>query len=186
VLAADIQFDAAEHRYTVAGERWPSVTEVLDPLLELDGIPRAVLKAAAEFGTHVHMATDLFDKGVLDEPALDPHLAPYLAGWKLFLRETGAEVLASEVRVGHPKLRYAGTLDKFVRWTPRGRHEIAQIDLKSGQVPRTVGPQTAAYNEAAIRSGAITGAVSRYVLQLRPDATYRLTKLATRPTGRSS
>jgi hypothetical protein len=100
VLAADIHFDPAGHRYTVAGERWPSVTEVLDPLLELDGIPRAVLKAAAEFGTHVHMATDLFDKGVLDEPALDPHLAPYLAGWKLFLRDTGAKVTRAKCASG--------------------------------------------------------------------------------------
>jgi hypothetical protein len=132
------------------------VTEVLDPLLELDGIPRALLKAAAAFGTHVHMACDLFDRGVLDEPALDPHLSPYLAAWKLFLRDVGAEVLATEMRVAHPKLRYAGTLDKIVRWTRRGKSTLAQIDLKSGEVPRTVGPQTAAYNEAAIQTGVIT------------------------------
>ena len=78
MLAADIHFEPEAHRYTVAGVRWPSVTEVLDPLNELDGIPHAVLKAAAQFGTHVHMATDLFDKGVLDEPALDPHLSSHL------------------------------------------------------------------------------------------------------------
>jgi hypothetical protein len=176
VLGADIHFEPEGHRYTVAGERWPSVTEVLDPLLELDGIPRAVLKAAAQFGTHVHMATDLFDKGILDEPALDPHLAPYLAGWKLFLRDTGAKVTASEVRVGHPKLRYAGTLDKAVAWTKRGRVRSAQIDIKSGEVPRTVGPQTAAYAEAHEFKFD-----ERYVLALKPDATYRLTKL-TDPT----
>lgn len=174
MLAADIQFDAATHRYTVGGLRLPSVTEVLDPLLELDGIPRAVLKAAGEFGTHVHMACDLYDRGVLDEPALDPHLAPYLAAWKIFLRETGAEVIATEARVAHPKLRYAGTLDKIVRWTRRGRHELVQIDIKSGEVPRTVGPQTAAYNEAAIQTGVITGPIPRFALQLRGDATYRL------------
>jgi hypothetical protein len=176
VLAADIHFEAEGHRYTVAGERWPSVTEVLDPLLELDGIPRAVLKAAAEFGTHVHMATDLFDKGVLDEPALDPHLAPYLAGWKIFLRDTGAEVLESELRVGHPKLRYAGTLDKIVRWTKRGKSRLAQVDIKSGEVPRTVGPQTAAYEQAALLN-AIRAPIDRYVLQLKPDASYRLSPL---------
>lgn len=172
MLAAEIHFEPEGHRYTVAGERWPSVTEVLDPLLELDGIPRAVLKAAAEFGTHVHMATDLFDKGVLDEPALDPHLAPYLAGWKLFLRDTGAEVVESEVRVGHAKLRYAGTLDKSMRWKKRGRLRSVQLDIKSGLVPRTVGPQTAAYAEAhPIKFD------ERYVLQLKPDASYRLSPL---------
>jgi hypothetical protein len=173
VLAADVHFDAAEHRYTVGGVRLPSVTEVLDPLLELDGIPRAVLKAAAEFGTHVHIACDLFDKGVLDEPALDPHLAPYLAAWKIFLRETGAVVDASEVRVVHGKLRYAGTFDKALHWKKRGRVTTALLDIKSGQVPRTVGPQVAAYAEAhPFKFDA------RYCLQLRGDATYRLTKLS--------
>jgi hypothetical protein len=173
VLAADIQFDAAEHRYTVAGKRWPSVTEVLDPLLELDGIPRAVLKAAAEFGTHVHMATDLYDKGRLDEPALDPHLAPYLAGWKIFLRDTGAKVLASEVRVGHPKLKYAGTLDKASHGSsaaaaaPRAaRHQVRRSAAHRGPADRR------------LRRGAPTKFDERYVLQLRPDATYRLTKLS--------
>jgi hypothetical protein len=172
VLAADLQFDAVEHRYSVAGVRWPSVTEVLNPLNELDGIPKAVLAAAAEFGQHVHMATDLYDKGVLDEPALDANLVPYLTAWKRFLFETGAQVVASEVRVAHPKLRYAGTLDKSVSWLKRGRTRTAQIDIKSGEVPRTVGPQTAAYAEAHEFKFD-----ERYVLQLKPDATYRLTKL---------
>jgi hypothetical protein len=180
VLAADIHFDAAEHRYTVAGVRWPSVTEVLDPLLELDGIPRAALKAAAEFGTHVHMATDLYDKGTLDEPALDPHLAPYLAAWKLFLRDTGSTVLASELRVGHSKLRYAGTLDKIIRTQSRGRNRGLVLDIKSGQVPRTVGPQAAAYLEAAesLALDDVYGFTGRAVLQLRGDATYRFNLLA--------
>ena len=176
MLAADLQFDAETHRYTVGSERLPSVTEVLDPLLELDGIPKHVLKAAAEFGTHVHMATDLFDKGVLDEPALDPHLAPYLAAWKIFLRDTRAVVDASEVRVVHAKLRYAGTFDKAVHWKKRGVLRTALIDIKSGEVPRTVGPQTAAYAEAHPFKFA-----ERYCLQLRGDATYRLTRL-TDPT----
>lgn len=158
----------------MGGQRLPSVTEVLDPLLELDGIPKHVLKAAAEFGTHVHMACDLFDKGVLDEPALDPHLVPYLNAWKQFLHDSGAVVLASEVRVHHPRYEFAGTLDKIVTY----RRQRVQIDLKSGDVPRTVGPQTAAYeaahNYTADRSDVMR---VRYALQLRPDATYRLIKL---------
>jgi len=177
VRAADIQFDAANHRYTVGGERFPGVTEVLDPLLELDGIPKAVLKAAAEFGTHVHLACHLFDQGVLDEPALDPHLAPYLAAWKIFLKETGATVMLSEKRVAHPQLRYAGTLDKIVYWQRGRRTTAAQIDIKSGDVPRTVGPQTAAYTDALKHTDPEHACADRYVLQLRGDATYRLSKL---------
>lgn len=177
--AAELQFDAATHRYTVGGIRLPSVTEILDPLLELDGIPKAVLKAAAEFGTHVHMACDFFDRGVLDEPALDPHLAPYLAAWKLFLRDTGTTVVATELRVHHPSQGYAGTLDKIIRTPSRGRQRGLVLDIKSGEVPRTVGPQTAAYLAAAeaLALDDVYGFTGRAVLQLRGDATYRFNLL---------
>jgi hypothetical protein len=125
------------------------------------------------------MACDLFDRGVLDEPALDPHLAPYLAAWKIFLKDTGARVVATEVRVAHEQQRYAGTLDKIVEWVPRKRSTLSQIDIKSGAVPRTVGPQTAAYAAAvdSMRPDWWRPGMDRYALQLRPDATYRLHKL---------
>jgi hypothetical protein len=150
------------------------VTQVLDPLLELDGIPKDVLKAAAEFGTHVHMACDLYDRGVLDEPALDPRLAPYLSAWKLFLHETGSKVVHSEIRVASAKLKYAGTLDKIVQLgrVINRREPRVLLDIKSGLVPRTVGPQTAAYLNAYSPTP-----MPRYCLQLRGDASYRLEKL---------
>lgn len=144
-----LEFDPAAHRYKLDGTPVPSVTQVLDPLLELWRIPAAVLKAAGDFGAHVHLACHLWNLGQLDEAALDPHLQPYLLGWKNFLSATGCELVNSEQQVFHPKYRYAGTLDaQGLMPRPRSRDPVhTLIDIKSGLVPPTVGPQTAAYAE---------------------------------------
>lgn len=171
-----VDFNAELHEYRVNGERWPSVTEILDPLLELDGIPRAALEAAGRFGNHVHEACHLFDEGVLDEPALDKHLRPYLEAWKLFLRESGAVVVDTERRVHHPNLKYAGTLDKVVRWKRNKRYVL---DIKSSAaMPWTVGMQTAGYLDALALDEAFEEvgsplSLERYCVLLRPDGSYR-------------
>lgn len=165
LLPAELTFDEAAHAYHVAGVRWPSVTQVLDPLLELDGIPWGILAAAAAFGQHVHQACHLFNLGRLDWHRLDPALMPYVSAWQRFLTETGCVVVASEMRVAHRRLRYAGTLDTI--GLIRGHREL--VDIKStAAIPRTVGPQTAAYAEAAGEPR-----IRRRVVQLRDDGTYR-------------
>lgn len=141
---AELAFNEAEHVYRVGGQIVPSVTQILSILQDFGAVSAEILARAAEFGSHVHQAIDLDNKGALDEAALDPALVPYLAGWRAFLRETGAELLGSEVRVYHSRLQYAGTLDALVRI----RDKIAVVDVKTGVVPRTVGPQLAAYKAA--------------------------------------
>lgn len=182
--STSLQFDEASHTYTVDGEKWPSVTEILDPLLELDGIPRAALEAAAQFGNHCHQATDLWDKGVLDEDALDIHLRPYLAGWKSCLRDTGMVVLASELRVRHRLLKVAGTLDRLVRWQKHKQLMPARryiLDIKTGaDVPWTVGLQTAGYRELYLDEFGLVNedgeplATTRLCVHLRPEGVYKL------------
>lgn len=172
LLPADLTFDAEAHAYHVGGVRWPSVTQVLDPLQELDGIPRAVLEAAARFGTNVHAACHLLNVGALDMAALDPALAPYVVAWEKFLTDTGAKVIASEMRVAHARLRYAGTLDTIC--LIKGYREL--VDIKStAAIPRTAGPQTAAYAEAINEPR-----IRRRVVQLRKDGTYRSQPLTDR------
>jgi hypothetical protein len=141
---AKIGFDEARHEYTVGGRIIPSVTQILGILQDFGGVPADVLDRAAEFGTHVHHACALDNARQLDEAALDPGLLPYLAQWRRFLAESGGVVLASEQRVYHPGLHYAGTLDALV--SIRGK--VALVDIKTGQLPRTVGAQTIAYEEA--------------------------------------
>lgn len=163
--AADLQFDAATHTYRVAGERWPSVTQVLDQLDVLARIPQHLLDAAAAFGTAVHDACHLDDLGILNWELLDPHLKPYVQGWRKFQLDTGAKIVAAEQMVVHRRLRYCGKLDRRCRIS--GVDEL--VEIKSTAVmPETVGAQTAAYVEALGMPK-----LRRRAVQLLPDGTYR-------------
>lgn len=164
-----IEFDKATHTYMVDGRRVPSVTQVLAPLEDYSMVPPDVLEAARLFGQHVHEACDLYNRGELDWTALDPALVPYVGAWRQFIEDTGAVVIASETRVAHAALGYAGTPDCVLAWGAR----TVVPDIKSTSVvPRTVGAQTAAYAKA-YHSTHGGNAPSRYCIQLRPDGTYK-------------
>lgn len=170
-----LAFNAADHTYHFDGVRVPGVTQVLEPLQFLDGIPWETLKAAGDLGQHVHQATDLFDRGELDWNTLDTNLVPYVSAWAKLLEETGAVVISSEQRVYHSKLKYAGMLDGRVLMP--GQSLPCVLDRKtSAIVHATVGPQTAAYREAAHAMG-LPVSSTRYCAHLRRDGTYRLIKL---------
>lgn len=157
-----LTFDQESHTYRWNGAVVPSVTQILRPLMDLDAVDPDVLRRASAFGTAVHLACELDDKGTLDESALDPALAPYLAGWRQFSKDYGCRWEALESRVYHSTLRYAGTLDR--RGTVGGHQ--AYVDIKSGtSLYHSVGPQLAAY--AAADCG-IPGARRRYAVRLDP------------------
>lgn len=140
-----LTFEAEGHMYRYKGQVVPSVTQILEPLQYLQGVPWEILEAAREFGVHVHLACHLWNSGELDEETLDPALAPYLADWKQFLSETGFFLTGSESRVFNKLHKYAGTADAFGNW--KGTTWV--LDIKSGVVPSTVGAQLAAYQQAA-------------------------------------
>ncbi len=177
LMPSELTRDAG-HVYRLDGRVVPGVTQVLNLVSELDGIPRAVLAAAAEFGQHVHQATDLFDRGTLDIETLDPKLAPYLAAWQKFLADSRVVIVSSESFVHHPALGYAGQRDRRVLF-PESKLPHT-LDIKtSALMPRTVGPQTAAYRECDLHRGLESSPV-RYCVHLKADATYRLHRLTDR------
>lgn len=139
-----LTFDAETHTYTLGGRRVPSVTQVLDSqLADWSMVPPDVLEAARIFGQHVHEAVAFELRGILHWDALDPAIRPYIEGLRNFMRKGDFVPLASEVQMGHRLFRYAGTLDLY--GPVCGVSSL--IDVKSGAVPRTVGPQTAGYAE---------------------------------------
>lgn len=161
-----LEFDPASHEYRILGGRVPSVTQVLAPLADFSGIPRDVLEAKRDLGQRVHFACQLADEDDLDEESIEPDVAPYLAAWQKFLRESGAVVLANEQRVAEPMLMYAGTLDNVLMLNG----EKVLVDKKTSiSLPMAVGPQTAAY-QRALGDATVT---RRGALRLRPDGTYR-------------
>lgn len=174
VTAIDgLTFEPDAHRYRLHGVELPSVTQVLSPYSGLEFVDPVVLRAAADFGNHVHAAVHLHNEERLDWSALDPALMPYVQAWQRFLDDTGAVVLRSEQRVVSARFGYAGTLDTLLAWGPRD--VLTDVKSTSG-VPRTVGPQTAAYAEAWRE---MTGrrVRDRYCVHLKPDARYALHKL---------
>ena len=159
---AQFEFDPIAHRYTLDGRELPSVTQILRGLDDFSNVPARVLERARDRGTRVHSACNLDVLGILDEATVDDEVAPYLAQFRRFLRESGFQPTLSECRVYDDVLWCAGTLDLFGDLP--GCMDV-QIDIKSGAIPRSVGPQTAAYaNGLYKRAGLMTR--KRFALKL--------------------
>ncbi len=164
-----LQFDATRPENRVDGRVVPSVTQILGILTDFGAVPAEVLARAAEFGQHVHQACALANDHRLDEGALDPALAPYLVGWRRCLADLKATVVASEWPLVDARLGFAGTLDAVL--LIRGRTVL--VDIKTGVVPRTVGPQLAAYAHLLQRANGQPKLARRLCVQLTGDG-YRL------------
>jgi hypothetical protein len=101
----------------------PSVTTILSSvgLPDLSMVPAELLEWKAGLGTAVHKATELEDKGVIDQYELDLATVPYLEAYRRFKEESGFVPTAIEGRVYHPKFHYAGTFDRIgilIIWWP--------------------------------------------------------------------
>lgn len=172
MAAVKLEFEPIFHEYRIDGRIAPSVSQVLAPLEDFESVPRETLESARIFGQHVHEACALLVRDELDWASLDPALVPYLMGARRFLEESGITIIASETRVVCPKLRVAGTLDILGHW----RNTECVIDWKAtAAIPRSVGPQTSAYEQLyrSMRGGAKR---RRYCVQLR-DNDYRVVPL---------
>jgi len=162
-----LAFDEAAHAYTFEGRPVPSVTQLLQPLSNLQMVDPAILSAAAAFGTAVHKACELDDLGELDEEMLDPALGPYLAGWRKFSADHDVKWSLIEGRVHNPAMGYAGTVDRF----GVVKRDEAVVDLKSSAILYpTVGPQLAAYAKAIPGTTLLT---KRIGVLLKPDGNYQ-------------
>ncbi|HWG67488.1 MAG TPA: hypothetical protein VN662_08760 [Rhodanobacteraceae bacterium] len=168
-MADGLQFDDALHEYRLEGRRLPSVTEVLGPITahEYRAVDRETMERAALLGKCVHKLIELDIAGTLDVETLDDSLRPYLAQWRQFLAQSGFLAIHSECRVHSARYGYAGTLD--LAGTLNGARAV--VDAKrTAAVPRSAGPQTAAYRAALaeLYDGEWQTA-DRYALHLTPE-----------------
>lgn len=140
-----LHFDEGAHRYTYNGVMVPNVTSVLEATLDqFAHVPADRLEYAREIGQAVHTATALYDLDDLVFDSVPLAVLPYLEAWIRFRSETGFMPSGIEERVFHPRHFYAGTLDR----TGELFGVDSLIDIKSGVLMPSVGPQTAAYLEA--------------------------------------
>jgi hypothetical protein len=175
-MTANLIFDEAAHRYSVNGITVPGVTSVIEACLDqFSGVPLDNLEYARERGQHVHYATALYDMDDLDIETVDIEIYPYLEAWIKFRGDTGFVPTAVEEQVFHKRHFYAGTLDRIGDLFG----DLALLDIKSGALMPSVGPQTSAYMEAYNHRNA-TKIKKRWVCQLNGDGTYRLKELKDR------
>lgn len=164
-------------RAIVAGEVMtdpPRVTGVVRHFgldADLSGIDPEVLERARERGTLVHAAIEDEVYGTLDEAALRPDIAEYLAGYRRFAAETGFRPVVAEYEVEHRTWHYQGRLD-LVGWL--GHHRVLP-DIKTAYDPDlwAASIQTTAYERAWESDHPMEPISRRLVIRIRPGA-YRL------------
>jgi len=75
-----------------------------------------------ERGTAIHLATELWDKGTLDESTIDVRINGSLESWKRFRGDQGYAPIHIEYKTYHPELLVGCKIDRLP----------GPIDLKSG------------------------------------------------------
>ena len=154
--------------YTVAGVRWPSVTEILSlaGLTDFSMVGPEILENARVRGSEVHRWLELIDIGFLggdDEP--DEEIKGYVSAYLRFKDETGFTHTAIEEYVRNNEYSYCGRLDRL------GRMNDAAwlIDIKA---VATVSPATALQTQGYAMC--LDTYHKRAALQLFPTGKYKL------------
>ena len=161
-----LQFDEASHTYSLDGRKLPAVSEVIRPISpDFTAIPPTVLERKRELGVAVHYACELYDSNELGD--FDDEIRPYLDAWTDFLDQFNAEVVASEQRLHHPSLMYAGTLDRVLRVDG----QVWLVDIKtSATAYPSYGAQLAGY--ALMLESAGTQVDRRATVHLQANGKY--------------
>lgn len=161
-------FDPVEHEYYVGGIRRPGVTRTLMAEGLVDDT--WYTPEGAERGRYVHKACHLWYKNDLDESTVDEVIGPYLEAFKKFVRQSGFEILESEIRLHSEVFDFCGTVDLIGVFPDDPNFWI--LDIKTGlTVPSWTRLQTAAYHILWDDPAAKRG-----IVQLLPTERYRLTE----------
>lgn len=159
-----IQFDEAEHSYTVNGVRYPSVTTILKDMGLID--TSWFTPEACQRGTYAHQIIEWDQSGELDYDTIDNALIGYLDAWKKFVKDTDYRCISTERRMVSELYRFAGTADQVGLLNS----QRAIIDIKSGAVSPCTSLQLAGYEIL------YDAPCKRFALQIMPDGKYKLTE----------
>jgi hypothetical protein len=182
--ASDFIVDYENHKYTVNGQIYPSVTDILSRMYDFSGVPKHYLEEARLRGKAVHKIIELDCFGILDDKNLDPQLLPYLTGWRKFVDDVGFEVAEDihgrkilEYSLFDKFSRFAGTLD-LVGYFRKRANPISSIprliDIKTPTIISPVcGLQLAAY-QSLLATNNVLRVDHRDILQLTNDGKYHL------------
>lgn len=165
---SELTFEEERHFYRLNGQYIPAVSTIMKPLSQslYGDVDADVLNKAASKGTAVHNAIESYVKfGITD---IEPEFAGYFHAFRNWWNEVNPICLASECRVYHKYLRYAGTADMPVVIG----NEIILVDFKtSASVNKMLtGVQLEAYAKAYESHGFKFG--GKAILHLKNDEKY--------------
>lgn len=158
-------FDKERHRHLLDDQEIPGVTRILRAFGF--GANAFYTEYGRDRGTFVHLATELYDRGELDEDTLDPVLAPYLAGYKAFRAELGAEPIHIEVPLCSVLRRFATVIDRVMTIGKK----VRIVEIKGGAEEKHHRLQTAMQAHICRVNGIRFD--GRAALYLSPDGSYR-------------
>ena len=143
---SELTFEERGHIYRLDGMVVPSVTKLMKPLSDdfYQSISPEVLDQAASRGTAVHNAIENYLRFGIED--IDPRYAGYLEGFKKWWETRKPEVIATESRVYHKILRYAGTSDLLA--TISGRTTMVDYKTSAGVNTKLCDIQLEGYDRA--------------------------------------
>ena len=144
------RFEHASHEYYADDRRLPSVTEIMRAV-GFAGEYRFLDRKYRDRGHAVHLACQLVDLKIYDRSRTHPEIVPYVDQYEGFVKLTGFKGRVWELALADPKAGFAGTLDVI----GEAHGELWLVDIKSGQLPKSVGVQVAAYDSLVSGGGHI-------------------------------
>lgn len=158
-----IEFSEEPHAYRYDGAPLVSVTEALRRAGFIDST--FFTPESRERGSKVHRACHFLAEGDLEWSEVDPRIEGYVRAHELFLKDSGFEVIAAELRVAHPLYAFGGCLDLIGRLNGR----LTLVDLKSGRPSPWAALQTAGYAACIDEPN-----IDRRTIWLQEDGRYML------------
>lgn len=157
-----IEFNEAEHTYSVDGVKYPSVTTILQDMGLID--TSWFTPEACQRGTYVHQMIEWYQNDELDPNSIDPVLLGYLKAWESFIADTDYQYDSSEWRMVSKLYHFAGTADQIGIMN----NQRVIIDIKSGAIAPCTGLQLSGYEIL------YNAPCKRFALQLKDDGKYSL------------
>lgn len=172
-----LEFDGERHAYTYRGIKFPSVTQLMEPMSAMlyANVPEDVLSFAAERGTKVHeQISNYVQYGVIET---DEETQGYFDAFLQFEKDHQPTWLASEYRTINLAMNYCGTVDLIGFITPEDEIGVDVVDIKTTAKyhGNMLSAQVGAYAMAIVSQGVPVR--DRYGLQLMRDGKYRFEKL---------
>lgn len=164
----ELTFNDERHEYRVNSVPVWSVSHYLTPITMqvYKTIDKAMLEKAAERGTSVHFAVELYNQYRVAD--VDEVTKPYLDAYIAWFDEYKPEILGIECRTYHPLYWYAGTADILCRIDGK----IYVIDVKATAELKSflVSVQLSAYAKSFIQHGTQVERIA--ALHLKKDGKY--------------